>query len=450
MKLNEHAIKAYNAKATDLLQQLTVRPARQRGKKSSFVIDAHVSATIPFTELGNLKMSRSDREGNEASKSFYHEGKTFEIGGDNYQILKRIAEGMHKAPDLRNTVSVKVLTSSVFDWIEQSYKKATTLSMTEYVLAEIEPKIQDLEVWIPIAATRIQSEFEFGNMRIRIITRAMLDEWEADARRARPDASQGHDVFFERWRKALLGFAAATIELHAEPKRAYEVASAEAERTVALLRCISPHNCFPFTVNKSVPLGKETGRGFKYFVTQKGRITSGSSGIEATPYDEWRISREDLELMRSFGGMEKFSALLKVKKTTGFQRDLLHALQLYGKSSTLRDPADKLTYILAPLEALLIADRNQSVEDLADRLVMFVDKASAGRKEALLIIRSIYDRRLSFVHSEHTKQDLQLLEKFMVIAWTFFINVMGNANIYESRLDFINGIDNAKLSGGLA
>jgi hypothetical protein len=321
--------------------------------------------------------------------------------------------------------------------------------MTEYVLAEIEPKIENLEVWIPIAATRIQSEFEFGNMRIRTITRAMIDEWEADARRAHPDASEGHDVFFERWRKALLGFAAATIELHAEPTRAYELASAEAERTIALLRCLSPHNCFPFTVNKSVPLGQETQRGFQYFMTHKGRITSGSSGIETTPYDEWRISREDLELMRSFGGMEKFSALLKVKKTTGFQRDLIHALQLYGKSSTLRDPADKLAYILAPIEALLIADRNQSVDDLADRLVMFADKTSAGRKEALLIIRNIYDRRLSFVHSEHTKQDLQLLEKFMAVAWTFFINVMGNANTYESRLEFINAFDNAKLSGGL-
>jgi len=81
---------------------------------------------------------------------------------------------------------------------------------------------------------------------------------------------------------------------------------------------------------------------------------------------------------------------------------------------------------------------------------MFVDKEATGRKEALRTIRNVYERRLSFVHSEHTKQDLQLLEKFMVIAWTFFINVIGNANTYGSRLDFIRGIDNAKFSGGLA
>jgi hypothetical protein len=449
MKLNEHAVRAYNAKANDLLQQLTEEPARQRRVKASFAIDAHVSATIPLTEVHDLKMSRSDREGNEASKSFYHEGKTFEIRGDSYKSLKRVAEGMHKTPDLRNTASVKVLTSLIFDWVEQSYKKATTQSMTEFVLAELKTKIQNFEVWIPIAATRIQSEFEFGNMTIRTITRAMLDEWEAEARQAHPQASEGHDVYFQRWRKALLGFAAATMELRAEAERAYELASAEAERTVALLRCLSPLNHFPFIVSKSVPLGQETENGFQYFMTQKGRITFASSGIKTTPHDEWRISNEFLEVMRSFG-MEKFSALLKVSKATGFQRDLLRALQLYGRSSTLKDPADKLTYILAPLEALLIADRTQNVDDLADRLVMFVDKEAAGRKEALRTIRNVYERRLSFVHSEHTKQDLQLLEKFMVIAWTFFINVIGNANTYESRLDFIKGIDNAQFSGGLA
>jgi hypothetical protein len=148
--------------------------------------------------------------------------------------------------------------------------------------------------------------------------------------------------------------------------------------------------------------------------------------------------------------MEKFSALLKEKKPTQFQKDLLHVLQLYGRSSTLNEPADKLTYIFAPLEALLIADRTQSVDDLADRLVMFVDKAPTGRKDALRTIRTVYARRLSFVHGELTSQDLETLEKFMVIAWTFFINVIGNANKYKSRVDFINAIDNLKLSGGLA
>jgi len=450
MQLNEHAVRAYNEKAISLLQQLTAGATRPPVTgHSTFHPDVHISGTFTDEDIKDLKMSRRDRDGNEVSKAFHHEGKTIELAGEGYQVLKRVAEGMRKAPDLRNTVSVSVLMDLMFDWIEARYKDATSLSMTDYVLHQASRKIREVEVWIPIASTRVQSQFEFGNMEIRTVTRAMLDEWEAEARQAHPEASSAHDVFFERWRKALLGLAAATIRLRAERKRAYELASAEAERTLAVLRCLSFYSCFPFTVSNSVPLGEEGTKHFKYIMTQEGRIVFSSSGFKDTRYDEWRIDNSDLELMKSYG-MEKFSALLKEKKPTSFQRDLLHALQLYGRSSTLRDPADKLTYIFAALEALLSVDRTQGLDDWADRLIMFVDKTGAGRKDALRTIRTVFARRLSFVHSEHTRQDLENLEKFMIIAWTFFMNVVGNANTFKSRPDFIRGIDNLILSGGLA
>ncbi len=450
MQLNEHAVRAYNKKAMSLLQLLTAEPAQATVTgHSTFRPDVHISGTFTDEDISDLKTSRRDREGNEVSKAFYHEGKTIELAGEGYQVLRRVAEGMRKAPDLRNAVSVTVLMDLIFDWIEARYKHATSLSMTEYVLHQASQKIREFEVWIPIAATLVQSQFEFGNMQIRTVTRAMLGEWEAEARQAHPEASSAHDVFFERWRKALLGLAAATIRLRAEPKRAYELASVEAERTLAVLRCLSFYSCFPFTVSNSVRLGEESTKHFKYIITHEGRIVFSSSGFKDTRYDEWRIDNADLELMKSYG-MEKFSALLKERKPTSFQRDLLHALQLYGRSSTLRDPADKLTYIFAALEALLSVDRTQSLDDWIDRLVMFVDKAAAGRKDALRTTRTVFARRLSFVHTEHTKQDLETLEKFMLIAWTFFMNVVGNANTFKSRLDFIRAIDNKILSGGLA
>ena len=450
MQLNEHAVRAYNVKAITLLQHLTAELTQPPASaQSSFQPDVHISGTFTDENIKDLKMSRRDREGNEVSKTFCHEGKTIELAGEGYQVLKRVAEGMRKAPDLRDAVALTVLIDLIFDWIEARYKDATSLSMTEFVLHQASQKIREFEVWIPSASTRVQSEFEFGNMHIRTITSAMLDEWEAEERQAHPEASSAHDVFFERWRKALLGLAAATIRLRAEPKRAYELASVEAERTLAVLRCLSFHSCFPFTVSNSVPLGEESTKHYKYMITHEGRIVFSSSGLKATPYDEWRIDNADLEVMKSHG-MDKFNALLKQTKPTSFQRDLLHALQLYGRSSTLRDPADKLTYIFAALEALLSVDRTQSLDDWIGRLIMFVDQTAVGRKEALRTIRTVFARRLSFVHSEHTRQDLQNLENFMIIAWTFFMNVVGNANTFKSRLDFVRAIDNLILSGGLA
>jgi hypothetical protein len=449
MQLNPKASQAYNERANTLFPHLTAQPSqRPRVSNQRFVPDVHVTATIPFNDIiGEIKMMRRDREGNEAGKAFYHEGQTVELIGEGYQILKKTAVGMHKAPDLNRSVSVAFLIDRIFDWVKESYKQATTLPMTEYVLMECEKNIKEYEVWIPVASTHIESEFHFGKMKIKTITREMLDQWEADFRHRHPEMPPTADEFFTRWRKKVLGLAAATMELKAESKRAYELASSEAERTLSILRCLSPQNCFPFVVSYSVPLGQEGARSFQYLITEDDKVVFSTSGIEQTPLDRWTIDNEYLTEMKQFG-LDKLDALLKVQSPTAFQKTMLNALQLYGRSSTFRDSADKLTYILTPIEALLL-NKGQGPEDLAERFAFFVEKTLEGRKQAFETVIQIYDRRLSFVHGEHTEADMQLLEKFMVMAWTFFLNSVGNANKFATKDEFIRAIDNFKLSGGL-
>ncbi|HYX72537.1 MAG TPA: hypothetical protein VE732_07185 [Nitrososphaera sp.] len=450
MQLNPKASQSYNERANTLFPHLTARPSQPpRTSVLRFVPDAHVTATIPIQDIiGEIKMMRRDREGNEAGKGFYHEGQTVELIGEGYQILKKIAVGIHKAPDLHRSVSVTFLIDHIFDWIKESYKRATILPMTEYVLMECEKSIKEYEVWIPIASTHIESEFHFGKMKIKTITREMLDRWEVEFRQTHPEMLTQSDEFFIRWRKKVLGLAAATMKLKAEPKRAYELASSEAERTLAILRCLSPQNCFPFVVSYSVPLGHEGSRSFQYLMTQEDKVVFSTSGIEQTPFDRWTIDNEYMAEMKQFG-LDTLDTLLKVQSPTAFQRTVLDALQLYGRSSTLRESADKLTYILTPLEALLLLNKTQSPEDLAERLALLVDRTLESRKQAFDTVLNIYDRRLSFVHGEHTEADMQLLERFMVMAWTFFINSIGYANKYATRDEFIRAIDNLKLSGGL-
>lgn len=450
MQLNPRAAQAYNERANTIFPHLTARPSqRPRASTRRFMPDAHVTATVPFKDImGEIKLMRRDREGNEAGKGFHHEGQTVELIGEGYQILKKIAVGMHKAPDLHMSVSVAFLIDHIFEWVRKNYRRETTLPMTEYVLMECEKSIKEYEVWIPIASTHVESEFHFGKMKIKTITREMLDQWEAESRQRHPELPPEADEFFTRWRKQILGLAAATMELKAEPKRAYELASGEAERTLALLRCLSPQNGFPFVVSYSVPLGQEGSRSYQYLLTQEGKIAFSTSGIEQTPFDRWTIDNEYVAEMKQFG-LDKLDELLKKPNPTAFQRTVLNALQLYGRSSTLRGSSDKLTYILTPLEALLLPNKTQSPEDLAERFALLVDRTLEGRKQAFNTVLNIYDRRLSFVHGEHTEVDMKLLESFMIMAWTFFINCIGYAGKYATKDAFIRAVDDFKLSGGL-
>ena len=98
MQLNEHAVRAYNEKALRLLQELTEeRPQPRATRHSSFQPDIHISATFTDENIIDLKMAQGDREGNEVSKTFYHEGKTMELAAEGYQVLKRVAEEMRKS-----------------------------------------------------------------------------------------------------------------------------------------------------------------------------------------------------------------------------------------------------------------------------------------------------------------------------------------------------------------
>lgn len=393
-------------------------------------------------------MSRRDREGNEAGKAFHHNGETFELVGEAYQALKKIAVGMQKSPELREAVSVQLLIDLIFEWVKNKYLGVTMRSMTEAVLEECEKRTKTFEVWIPIASTHVESEFQFGKMTIKTVTRAMLDRWEAEFRQSHPDVPAEPDEFFLRWRKEVLGLAAATMELMAEPRRAYELASSEAERTLDLLRCLSPQNCFPFVVSYSVPLGQEGPRSFQYLMTENDKVVFSTRGYDRTPLDRWTIDDRYFIEMKRFG-LDALSALQNLEKPTPFQRDVIDALQLYGKSSTFRGSADKLSYILTALEALLLPNKMQSPQDLGERLAILVDPTPTGRKEAYELTISIYDRRLVFVRGEHTTSDMKLLEQFMSASWAFFINCIAYANKYETKDEFIRQIDNVKLCGGL-
>jgi hypothetical protein len=448
MKLNPNATLSFNEKAEDILRSLVPdSPTPRQGRAGKrFVPDIHVTAHIHA--IGEIRMSLSDPAGNETGKVFKYEGQTFRIEGENYQKIVQIARGIQKAPDFRNTVSVELLIDLIFEWLKEKYKQTNPQSMIEYVLSECEKRVQDYEVWIPIAWTRIESELEFGNVKVKSITRGMLDRWEADIRREHPEAEAAADKFFEERRKALLGLAAATINLRAESRRAYEIALKEADEAIAMLRCLSFFNGFPYLVSHTVPLGREHLLSHRYFFTQGDKVVFYSHGFEKKDLKEWRIDNEYIAQMKSWG-LDILSDLVKEKNKNRFQEEVFNAFQLYSRASLRKELADKLTYMLVPLEGLLLSDRNQTSQDMAERLVLLVDKSLQGRKEALATIDRIYELRLSFVRGEHNEEDIAVLQNFMSMTWAFFINLIGYVSRYRTKEEFIRAIDNLKLSGGL-
>ena len=277
----------------------------------------------------------------------------------------------------------------------------------------------------------------------------MLDRVESEFKLKHPDFDPKMEQYFENKRKTLLGFAAATMKLNAEPNRAYELATKEADESISLLRCLNPMNCFPSFISYSTPLGSENIESYEYFFVDNNKIVNSTSGVKENGRVELVIDNKFIDELKSLG-LPMASRLLKEEKKTSFQKDVLNILLLYSKSSLHKRLADKLGYILTAIEGILRFDRKDIiVQDLAERFAMIVDRELEGRKKALKLLNQIYDLRSRFIYEEYKESDLDVLKEFLLLSWVFFLNLIGHSDKFKTKDDFLKSIDNLKLSGGL-
>lgn len=393
-----------------------------KGPEGPLDPDIHISANIPPEGIiGDIQITLTDGYGNEIAKTFETKSDLIGLFGDNYKKLIRLAEGMQKVKTLASVVSVELLSDLIFDWIKLKYAAESVASMTEYVLAECETQIQEIEIWIPVFMLHVQSDVTIGRVTLKTITRTIIDEWrDGFLSQAKDDATvSAVEQFITKQRKKLQGFAAATISLTAEPRRAKEFAFEEAEQAIALLRFFSPANFDPRIISYSSLLGRQHIDSAKYLIVRDGKFQEYSSGVLDHTEPAWPLSNMMIDEFRS-KGLDAISHLLTKERRTEFQQDLLTALQLYAKSSLAKDVADKLVYILIALESLFLRDGSEPIVDnISERMAFFAGSTVAERKEIIRSVKKTYGLRSSYIH--HGRRidvdDLGVLEEFMLTAW---------------------------------
>ena len=105
-----------------------------------------------------------------------------------------------------------------------------------------------------------------------------------------------------RERKESQGFAAATIQLHAEPSRAIEVALSESERAISLLRIFTPENLSPKMLSYCTLSGNRNLETRKCLVVKNGQIISFTDGfVDDNVYDLIAFSDESVSMIRGMG-----------------------------------------------------------------------------------------------------------------------------------------------------
>lgn len=454
LELHPEAARNFNAKAEGLLAELASAPRRvHRGHQGPLDPDIHVVAHLePEDIIGDIKFGHVDDFGNEVAKTFEAGAELIGLFGESYKNLVRIAEAMHKVKTLHTAVSLRLLIDTIFDWVRHRHQASPVPGMTEYVLAECEKRLEEVEIWIPVYMLHVQSPFTIGRVTLREITRAIIDEWHGGMLAQVPEASKAvveHHLSKERAK--LQGFAAATLKLHAEPERAAEIAFEEVEEALALLRFFAPASFNPRYTSHCVPLGRQHVESSKYLTVQGGKITSYFTGVVDTREPAWALSTSQIAELRSHG-IDTLNGILTRPRRTDFQEDVLAALRMYSKSSLTKDFADRLVYMLVALESMFLRNSSEPIVDnISERMAFFAGQTVTERRAIVSNVKKTYGLRSSFVHHGRAIgiDEIATLEEFMVTAWRCMqglISYAADDGATKARL--LDSLESMKLSGG--
>ena len=457
IEVHSEAAKSFDCKAEGLLPKLTPHPRPSRRRVAGgFRPDTHVSAVIPQEDIiGEVQATSQivDQDGTEVGRYFEHGQGMVGLVGDSFSELVRLAEAMGKTPALRDTASTGFLIDSIFAWMQGKLAGSVESGMTKYVLARCEEQIQEVELWLPIAWLNIESDIRLGRTTFRTISRRMLDEWQARIPAFEDAETQARvEHALERERHQLLGFAAAVVQTRAEPQKASEVAFAEAERAVSLLRFFSPANFSTRRVSYCTLMGRELLGGYECLTVKEGKIVLHESGALERNEPSWRIS--NAKLAEIGGALGVLGGLLEPEKQTEFQGAVLDALLLYSKSSLAKEYADKLVYILVALESLLLKDSNEPIQkSLGERMAVLVGRTVDERLAVIKNVTDTYRLRSQFIHHGQSIgiDDVQTLQTFMVNTWQCLYGIaVGNSTRFDSKPKFLDALERVRLSGGAA
>lgn len=451
MTINIHpsAVENYNKKADDLLDLVDEFPP-DNVQQEGFSSELHIAASLTDKDIiGDIEVATSDYRGNTIARFFHFNGKKYGLSEENYKKLKDVAERIQLLPGIRNKLSCSFVEKNLFSWLCNRYKKIETSQFyLEFLTNETRDIVKQTTSWVPIANLEVQSAFPISKSKIIPISKEVMDNWEKNMGALAGENKEKVIEYFRQKRKAYQGLAAVVTTIEAEPEYAFDYALEEAQKITSVLGIFSSATLMPDIKCLSNIKGSENmSQATIFFESSNGHLSTTTSRIlDKASMKYWRLSQKEIIEIRKVG-LDKISSLLTTEPLKGFQESVLNAIFLYSKSAFTSDPVEKVVYILSSLESILLKNENESIQqNLSERIAIFTAHGLEERKSIIKIIKSIYGVRSRYLHHGHTSLELKLIADFMLKVWLFYMQLLENIDRFSTQEEFVNAIDDQKLS----
>ena len=443
--MHPEAIKNSNKNAEGLVNLIKNQQA-QKPRKTDYQKEHFISQTITKKDItGEISISLTNAFGDDLGYLFQVEQRDYGITGSDYEELKKCAERIQKDKTFNTTSSVIFVIENLKKWIRNRYENKEEKDFISFLQSNLDSSIKKYQVWVPIPFTSIENDFSIGNVKIRTISKSIIDLWiRIDANKIDIDTLPKIEKFKAKIQREYQGYAAAVYECTAEPIRAQEIAIDYISDALSMLRLFSSSNFSTRLVSGMYEYGKGLIETKNLFLFDSANLGF-SQTMELLDYGmRWTIP----SYIISNPAMSGFNEILLIKDKNEFQKKVYEALKIYSKHTLRRNPFDKLLYILIALESILLRNETEPVQqNLAERIAFAIAKTTDERKNIVKTIKKIYSIRSKFVHhGDQTIKEREELDNFLNIAWRIFVLLTQNINSFKTKDEFITALEDLKFS----
>jgi hypothetical protein len=439
---------AFDSKAESLVASIREYPLKE-GADPQFPSQLFVSGALTEKDIiGAIAVRRTDYRGKTTARFFHHENRRFGLEGEAYLRLHELVRAVTRIHDVGRQISDTFVELTLFEWISIRFINQAVSSFSEFLATKAKEAVKRIDVWVPIESLEVEVPFRLAQCEVRPVTTELVDQWSAGwvgvADQTETLHAQGQ---MQRLRKEIQGLAAIVIAVEAEPERAFAVAIDEAEIATAILAVFSGAALLPDAKCPIRIKGAQSAAGAIALSLSDGQLMNIERRILDAPAAlPWRIGIGDLQTLRD-GGMDRVSHLQRMSTRSEFQNAVLTSCFLYAKAALTDDPIEKIVYVLASLESILLANETEVIgRNLSERLAMFIGRDLQVRKLIIKHVRDIYGIRSRYLHHGRPIEELESIRIFLWDAWLFQHQLIANADRFSTKQQFVNTLDDMKMS----
>ena len=455
-KLHEKAEKYFNEKADDFLYELKPDPDRQKKHKvsnressaSHVFVSKHLTDKdiIEFTSTGYV-----NGFGRQVSRYFFVDELSIGLDENGYSRFEKFAETIYKKREFNSGLSLGFIKDCGFEWFEKQYKGIISgdVKFLNFLTEKSKKAVRSHRISVPISFISIEKHFKIGNIAFEYFTKEFFDKYISYAKgkaQESPNFNENDFQTFEvRIRKRYQGVVFGSITIEAEKQRCIELAKAETEKALMVLRFFSPSAFLPeipcyFGIMGQTDLPK------KYFFIFDNHIPEIQEGIDERSRYIWPISAREIYEFDKLG-FHVASNLITKENPNELESLILNSMFLFGRSLTSRDYQDKIVYALVSVETLLLQNQSEPIQSSVGlRLAFLTESEAEKRKSVKDLINRAYKIRSSYIHHGRKGQDWDLLQKLQHTIWTATRNILMSKNRYTTQKDFLDYLERLILS----